>query len=173
MVQVKSQKKTLNKNAAKNDVQKDIKRIKKILNDHFSGDPWIDTTISGTLKSITAKQAAEEHACFNSIWQIVNHTIAWRRALLARVKDKPISVPDNNFIYAVKDTSAKAWKDTIKKYEASHKELIAFLSKSKDTLLDKVSPTSGYSYYELVLSILLHDTYHIGQVVLIKKFLDN
>jgi uncharacterized damage-inducible protein DinB len=166
MVQVKSQKKTLNKN----DPQKDIKRIKKILNDHFSGDPWIDTTISGTLKSITAKQAAEEHAGFNSIWQIVNHTIEWRKALLARVKDKPISVPDNNFICTVKDTSPKAWRETIKKFESSQKELIAFLGKSKDTLLDKVSPTSGYSYYELVLSILLHDTYHIGQIVLIKKF---
>jgi uncharacterized damage-inducible protein DinB len=146
-----------------------IKYIKKLLKDHYSGNPWIDVTITGTLKSITAKQAAGKHGSLNSIWQIVNHMIAWRKALLARVKDKPVSQPDDNFIFPVKDTSPKAWKETIKRFESSQKSLVAFLGKSKDSMLEKVSPTSGYSYYELIMAILLHDTYHIGQIMLIKK----
>ncbi len=149
-----------------------IKRIKKLLSDHYDGVPWIDITIMGTLKSISAKQAAAQIGELNSIWQIVNHMIEWRKALIGRVMDKPVKNPRNNYISQIKDTSAKAWKDTLKKFERSQKDTITFLNKSGDPLLEKISPTSGYSYYELVLAILQHDTYHIGQIVLIKKLLD-
>ncbi len=148
-----------------------INRIKKLLNDHFDGSPWIDNNIIDTLRVITAKQAAAKAGELNSIWQIVNHMIGWREALIARVKDKPIPTPDNNFIFDIKDVSPRAWKDTMKKFERSQKSIITFLNKSKDPLLEKISPTSGYSYYELVMTIIIHDTYHLGQIVLIKKIL--
>lgn len=149
-----------------------IQHINKLLKDHYNGVPWIDITIMGTLKTITAKQAALKLRRLNSIWQIVNHMISWRNALIARVKDKPALHPDNNFIWEVKNTTAKAWKDTIKEFEKSQKDIMTFLGKQKDTHLEKVSPTSGYSYYELVMTIIIHDTYHLGQIVLIKKMID-
>ncbi|MEO8514939.1 MAG: DinB family protein, partial [Ignavibacteria bacterium] len=118
-----------------------INRIKKLLNDHFDGTPWIDHNIIDTLRSVSAKKAAVKEGELNSIWQIVNHMIAWREALIGRVKDKPIPTPDNNFISDVKDISPKAWKDTLKRFECSQKDIIAFLDKSKDLLLEKISPT--------------------------------
>jgi uncharacterized damage-inducible protein DinB len=150
-----------------------IKLVQKLLNDHYDGVPWIDITIMGTLRSITAKQAAAKIGELNSIWQIVNHMIACREALIARVKDKPVAYPDGNYISEIKNTTPKAWKDTLKKFEKSQKNIISFLNRSNDPLLEKISPTSEYSYYELVLAILQHDTYHIGQIVLIKKMLDS
>lgn len=149
-----------------------IKYLTKLFKDHYSGEPWIDTTIMGTLKPLTAKQAAMKVGKNNSIWQIVNHMIAWRRALIQRVKGSPVKVPGNNFISPVKDTSTRAWKDTLKKFERSQKEIIAFLKRADESVLEIISPTSVYSYYELVISILLHDTYHIGQIVLLKKELE-
>ncbi|HMQ79809.1 MAG TPA: DinB family protein [Ignavibacteria bacterium] len=149
-----------------------IQNINKLLKDHYNGVPWIDITIAGTLKTLTAKQAAIKIDGLNSVWQIVNHMISWRNALIARVKDKPARHPDNNFFWEVKDTTAKAWKDTLKKFEKSQKEIIVFLGKQKDSHLEKISPASGYSYYELVMAIIIHDTYHLGQIVLIKKMID-
>lgn len=149
-----------------------ISKIKKLLVDHYDGVPWIDITIMFTLRSLTAKQASVKIGELNSIWQIVNHMIEWRKALIGRVMDKPVKHPRNNYISQVKDTSTKAWKDTLKKFERSQKDIITFLNKSSDLLLEKKSPTSGYSYYELLLAILQHDTYHIGQIVLIKKMLE-
>jgi len=148
-----------------------IKRITKLLKVHYNGQPWIDISIARTLKSVTAKQASTAIGELNSIWQIVNHVIAWRNALIGRVKDKPVPAPADNFIQEVKNTTPKAWKDTLKKFETSQKNIISFLSRSNDQLLEKVSPTSGYTYYELVMAILVHDTYHLGQIVLIKKLL--
>lgn len=150
---------------------KDIKRIGKLLADHYNGNPWIDMTIVGTLKGITAKKAAAKYRKLNSIWQIVNHMILWRRALIARVMDTPVSAPNDNFISEIKDTSPASWKRIIKDFESSQKEITSFLLKQDDRIFDKISPASGYSYYELTAAILLHDTYHLGQIVLIKKLL--
>lgn len=151
----------------------DLTRLKKLFNDHYNGDPWIDITLLNTLKNISANQASEKVGTLNSIWQIVNHMILWRKALLSRVKGNSITVPQNNFITAVKDTSEKNWKKTLKNLEDSQKDLSAFLTKSKDSVLENISPASGYSYYELLISILLHDTYHTGQIVLIKKLIED
>ncbi len=150
----------------------DISKVNKLIKDHYNGNPWIDTTIAATLKQLTAKQAAVKIGELNSIWQIVNHMIMWRTALIARVMDKPISHPDNNYIEEIKDTSAATWKQTIKRFERSQKDITSFLGSSEDELLDKVSPSSGYSYYELVMSIVIHDSYHLGQIVLIKKMME-
>lgn len=148
-----------------------IKRIIKLLKDHYSGKPWIDITTGRTLKSLSAKQASAKYDGLNSIWEIVNHIISWRKALTGRVKDRPVPVPDDNFFSPVKDSSPAAWKKTVVKYELSQKEIMSFLSKSDDSLLENISPVSGYSYYELVISIIIHDTYHLGQIILIKKLL--
>lgn len=152
-------------------MRSNIKHITKLLGDHFEGDPWIDVTIIGELNSLTAKQAAAKTGILNSVWEIVNHMISWRKALIGRVKGKPVKYSDNNFISEVKDKSPAAWKRTISKFRESQNDITGFLKKSDDKLLEIVSPTSGYTYYELVISILLHDTYHLGQIVLIKKLL--
>ena len=152
-------------------MRSNIKYITKLLGDHFNGNPWIDVTINGELNSLTAKQAAAKTGNLNSIWEIVNHMISWRKALIGRVKGKPVKYSDNNFISKVKDKSPAAWKKIISKFRKSQNDIIGFLKKSDDQLLEIVSPTSGYTYYELVMSILIHDSYHLGQIVLIKKIL--
>jgi uncharacterized damage-inducible protein DinB len=97
--------------------------------------------------------------------------VSWRKALLGRVTDKPVSVPGNNYISVIKNTSPKAWKQAIKNFESSQRKIEKFLASSDDRMLEKVSPTSGYLYYELLTFVLVHDTYHLGQIVMLKKML--
>lgn len=151
--------------------KKNINHFIKLLGDHYKGDPWIDNTIAGELKSLTAEQAEKKFGGLNSIWQIANHMISWRNALIARVMDSPLPHPDNNFIEEISDTSEYAWKETLIKFEKSQEDIVKFLSAEEDSLLEKVSPSSGYSFFELVNAILIHDSYHLGQIVLIKKLL--
>lgn len=151
--------------------KKNINHFLKLLGNHYNGSPWIDTTILETLKSLTAEEAARKINGLNSAWQIVNHILGWRNALIARVMDSPLPHPENNFFGEINDTSEKAWKDTLKKFEKSQQDIITFLSLQDDNLLEKISPSSGYSYFELVSAILIHDSYHLGQIVLIKKLL--
>lgn len=148
-----------------------INHVIKLLNDHFNGNPWIDVTILGELKKLSAKQAAYKPGGLNSVWEIVNHMISWRKALIGRVMGKPVKYSDDNFFREVKDRSPEAWKKTIAELKKSQKTIISFLQKQEDELLETVSPASGYTFYELVEAILLHDAYHTGQIVLIKNFI--
>ena len=148
-----------------------IHHLVKLLGDHYGGNPWIDVTITGELKKLTAIQAAAKPVGLNSVWEIVNHMISWRKALISRVMGKAVKYSDDNFFNEVKDRSPKAWKKTLDKLNRSQKEIITFLKKQDDGLLETVSPTSGYTYYELVEAILIHDAYHTEQIVLVKKLL--
>ncbi len=150
-----------------------IRHLTKLLNDHFNGRPWIDTTILGELKKLTAKQALLKPAGLNSVWETVNHMISWRRALIGRVMGKPVKYSKDNFFSEVKNKSHEAWRKTLAELKSSQKEIITFLKKQDDSLLETVSPTSGYTYYELVNAILIHDAYHTGQIVLLKKLISN
>jgi uncharacterized damage-inducible protein DinB len=150
----------------------ELSRLKKLLSDHFDGSPWMDVNIIDTLKNIPASQAAKKINNLNSIWQIVNHMIAWRETNLERLKGEIIPSPENNFIEDIKDTSEEAWQVTLKKMDRSQHNLLSFLSSAKDSMLEKVYITNGHTYYEHLQGILQHDAYHLGQIVLLKKLLE-
>ncbi|MEO5569437.1 MAG: DinB family protein [Bacteroidia bacterium] len=149
----------------------ELPRLKKLLSDHFDGSPWLDVNIMDTLKTISASQAAKKIDHLNSIWQIVNHIIAWRETNLKRLKDEIAADPQNNFIEEVKDTSEEAWQVSLKKLERSQHNILSFISTAKDSMLEKVYITNGFSYYEHLQGILQHDAYHLGQIILLKKLM--
>ncbi|HPG11997.1 MAG TPA: DinB family protein [Chitinophagaceae bacterium] len=151
---------------------KETKRISKLFEDLYNGGPWIDVTITTTVERLTAKQAAQKPpAGINSIWQILNHLISWRKNVLQRVKGKVISTPDHNYILPVSDTSAKAWANTLKKLEKSQQEWLEFLEQIKTNDLLKTYPKNQMTYYDHIQGILQHDAYHLGQIVILSKWI--
>ncbi|MBC7935002.1 MAG: DinB family protein [Rhizobacter sp.] len=149
---------------------KENQRLKKLLDDHFSGDPWIDVPLLKSLDGITAKDAARSIHGLNSIWQIVHHMTCWRETILERVKGKKIPSPADNYFALIEDLSSKAWVNAIKRLKESQKDLQHYLS--VEFTDPDVSPEgSSYTRYELLQGILQHDAYHLGQVILIRKML--
>lgn len=149
---------------------KEIKRITKLLDDIYGGSPWIDVNLMGTLKNISADQAAKKVSQqWNTIWEIVNHLISWRLSVLQRIQDKVLASPADNYFSEVKDTSGEAWEETLKKLEDSQLQWMLVLKKFKKKELEKNYPTSGMSYYEQIQGIIQHDAYHLGQIVLLAK----
>lgn len=149
----------------------ELQRIKKLLSDHFDGSPWLDVNIVDTLKGIPASKAVRKIGNHNSIWQIVNHMIAWREGILKRVKGEFFPSPENNFIEEIKDISEEAWQATLKKLERSQRNLLSFLESADDSILEKIYVPNNLTYYEHLQGILQHDAYHLGQIVLLKKLI--
>lgn len=149
---------------------KENQRLKKLLKDHFNGEPWIDVVILTSLAGLKAKDAVKNIHGLNSIWQIVNHMSCWRETLLRRVEGERIPSPADNYFFEITDPSAAAWNAAIKRLKASQKDLLAFLSKEMADP-DNISAHSNYSQYELLQAVLQHDAYHLGQIVLIRKML--
>lgn len=148
----------------------ETKRITKLLKDIYNGSPWIDVNVAGTLKGITAKQAAKRvFPKTNTIWEIVNHLISWRLNVLQRVQGKLMNAPADNYFSEVKDTSEAAWQNTLQQFEDSQKQWIDFLKDFNETDFEKVYTGNQMTYYEHIHGIIQHDAYHLGQVAMLAK----
>ncbi|CAN5670613.1 DinB family protein [soil metagenome] len=149
---------------------KETMHITKLLDDLYSGDPWIDVSVKGTLKNISASQAVKRmSAKTNSIWEIVNHLINWRLAVLQRVQGVIFPSPDNNFFEPVADTSEKAWVETLQQFDTTQQKWKELLANFNDDYFSKTYSVNNQSYYELIHGIIQHDAYHLGQIVLLSK----
>jgi len=148
----------------------EINRIKKLIGDHFNGEPWLDVNIVETLKNISAEQAAKKIDNLNSIWQIVNQMILWREVLWKKLNGNTVFVSENNFFEEIENTSENEWKLLLKRLEHSQKIILNFLSEQIQFDYDNVFQ-NGHTYYEHLQAILQHDAYHLGQIVLLKKLI--
>ena len=148
----------------------EIKRIASLFDKLYTGEPWIDVNILSTLKRIDGAQASRRvlENC-NTIWEILNHLIAWRRLVIARLKGNDVPSPENNFIEPVQDVSEEAWQSTLQRLENSQLEWIAFLQEFQETDLDKLYKLGAMTNYELIHGIIQHDAYHLGQLVILSK----
>ena len=151
---------------------KETDRIIKLFEDLYKGTPWIDVNIVGTLNNITAAQSAKKIASNrNSIWEIVNHIISWRLAVLQRIQEKQIVVPENNYFEPVKDPSESAWKNTLQQLEFSQQQWVAFLKTFKEADFEKLYQKRNMNYYEHIHGIIQHNAYHLGQITLLSKLI--
>jgi uncharacterized damage-inducible protein DinB len=147
-------------------------RISQLFSQSYNGEPWIDVTTVGTLADVSAEKAAKKLTpSTNSIWEIVNHLVAWRENVLERVNGKVLTTPEHNYFTAVEDTSEAAWKASLAKLENTQQQWIAFLESFDENQFDTIYPNNGLNYYQHIHGILHHDAYHLGQIVLLKKLL--
>ncbi len=145
-------------------------RVQALFTDLYHGHPWLDVTLHDTLSFITAAQAAQRPIKgANTIWEIVNHIIAWRENVLKRVGGEVIESPANNYIQKIEDPSDDAWRQTLKALEVSQKEWIYFLSTFSESDFSNEYPVNKLTYYQHIHGILQHDAYHLGQIVLLAK----
>ena len=149
---------------------KESQYIAKLFEDLYDGSPWIDVTIMGTLKNISPEKAAKKIAPDrNSIWQILNHMIAWRENVLLRVQGTQIITPNNNYFIEITDISETEWEKTLERLDNSQQQWTNFLANLDEAQFDKIYPINKMSYYEHIHGILQHDAYHLGQIVLLSK----
>ncbi len=145
-------------------------RIKKLIADLYSGQPWLDVTIKNTLAHITPGQAFNKISPrWNSIWEILNHIIEWRKAVLLRVQGNTPESPADNYFRPVTDHSEAAWQDTLARLEGTQEAWITFMDQFNQADFEKTYPSNGSSYYDHIQGIIQHDAYHLGQIVLLAK----
>ncbi len=153
---------------------KEAQRLISLFEKLYSGSPWIDVNLLSTLESISSSQANQRilPKC-NTIWEITNHIIAWRKNVLQRVKGHILITPTNNYFEPVTDNSQEAWATTLMSLKDSQDEWTDFLRKLNSHEFDKIYENNSMTYYEHIHGILQHDAYHLGQIVLLAKQFDS
>jgi len=128
------------------------------------------------LTGVSAEVAAAKpvlfkpNAAVHSIWEIVNHLLAWQNEVLEVLDGKQyVSLQGDADWPPVLEPTPSAWDAKMRELAASQ----ARLSKKFDTLSDdelraKV-PGQDYSWRVLLRGIANHTLYHAGQIGLLKK----
>lgn len=150
----------------------EIQRLIQLFEKGYNGSPWIDVNLVDVLQEVTPEQAIKKlYPDANSIWEITNHIISWRENVLQRVQGVEVNTPYHNYFIPIQK-GASTWHQTLKKLEASQKEWISFLKKMKESDLDKLYKPNKMNYYEHIQGILQHDVYHLGQIVMLLRFIE-
>lgn len=139
-----------------------------LLDEAFDQQSWHGPNLRGSIRGVTAKQAAwrpgpDRH----NIWELTLHAAYWkyvvrRRLTSAKTGEKRGSfvLPGSNFFARpIEDTEA-AWKVDIHILAAEHRKLRAVVAQL-------AAPTRAEAH--MIRGVAAHDLYHAGQIRLLRR----
>ena len=131
-------------------------------------------SVLGALRGLSPQVAAwKPYPDRHSIWALALHVAYWNYAVRRRITGeargafprKPSNFPD------VPAQATKAtWNEDRRLVKAQHDLLVEALQNFDPFQLDEYAgDESKTTYADLITGILLHDTYHAGQIVMLKR----
>ncbi len=133
---------------------------------------WLVPLIISVENLSAEKAALKDETGNHSVWGIVDHMIFWNERWLTRLKDgNPGKVEtDNSATFEISAPDETAWSEAVKKLSGILAEVISIVESSDDKFLSaEAFPGYGASWYEMFAQFNLHNAYHIGQIVQLRK----
>ena len=155
----------------------EAERLRRELETTMDGDPWYGSAVARILDGIDATAAAAHPIKgAHSIWELVLHMTAWVNEVRRRLEGGKHGDPAEGDWPRVAETTAEAWKQAISSLRRAHAELARTLATTDDAGLahqvagGQVDSTGRpVTLYQTAIGILQHDTYHAGQLAILKK----
>lgn len=140
---------------------------------HCYENEWF-ASMDQALHGATAAEAAwTSSGTSNSIWQIVNHLIFWNEDIIHRIKgiENPDKAENNEetFGYPGDPEDEVGWTQTVQRLNEVMNKLKTTIADLDDEKLKTPYTANSCSIERLLSNIIMHDTYHIGQIVLLRK----
>lgn len=150
------------------------KQIAKQFRDlHFGGN-WTAVNLKDTLSNIGWKQATTKVHNLNTIAALVFHINYYVCAVLKVLQSEPLNASDKFSFDLPPITSEENWKGLVNKTFTDAELFVAQIETLDEAKLseDFADPKYG-SYYRNLHGIIEHTHYHLGQIVLINKMLND
>ncbi|HXZ28413.1 MAG TPA: DinB family protein [Terriglobales bacterium] len=145
-------------------------RLADQLHRAYAGPAWHGPALRRLLRGITAKQAAARPLRnAHTVWELVLHITAWKRAVLRRMQGHALSLsPAQNFPPMPNATAAN-WQSTLAALQAAQQDLHRAVAALPESRLKRIVPGKRYTLYFMLHGLVQHDLYHAGQIALLKK----
>jgi uncharacterized damage-inducible protein DinB len=137
----------------------------------YEKEEW-NPPLTDVLSGLTAEQAnwrpVGEHV--NTIWETLNHLIFYKERLLKRLIGEEIDYPvgvtnDDTFLGA--STSEEDWQNTQERLKAVHLAMRDQIAALTENQFEHPIPTTTIGLW--INNLILHDSYHTGQIVFLRK----
>lgn len=140
---------------------------------HCNENEWF-ASMDQALHGVNASDAAwTSSGNSHSIWQIVNHLIFWNEDVIHRINGTEnkhnIESNDETFGNPGDSEDEIGWAQTVQRlYEVMNK-IKTVIADLDDEKLTAPYVADSYSIQRLLSNVMMHDTYHLGQIVLLRK----
>lgn len=130
--------------------------------------------VLSVLRSVSATQAAwKPSPDRHSIWELTLHLAYWKYAVRRRITNAPkggFQRTPSDWPQPPTEPTEKAWKADRALLKSEHDLLVELISDFDSEQLDAGAGASGqWTHMDLLSGVVLHDTYHIGQIQLMKR----
>lgn len=146
-----------------------MKRIDLLLNvldSTFDKESWY-APFKDAIEGITAEQATWRPTgeATKTIWENVNHLIYYKERLVAKMDGRQWTNIDGNetFYLTQQSNDDKEWNKVVERAINAHHSLRQMLSSISTEEIEQDS------FEGKLLDIMLHDAYHTGQIIQIRK----
>ncbi|ASZ13306.1 DinB family protein [Chitinophaga pendula] len=150
-----------------------VPQIAKHFRDVHTGGNWTSVNLKDTLTGISWQQATTRVHNLNTIAVLVFHINYYVDAVLKVLKGQPLEANDK-FSFDLPPINSEAeWQQLVQKALQDAAAFSAEIEKLEEQrlLTDFADPKYG-NYYRNITGIVEHTHYHLGQIVLIKKILN-
>lgn len=139
----------------------------KVLDSTYDKESWY-VPFKDAIEGLTAQQASwkPRGEATKSVWENVNHLIYYKERLAANMEGREWKNPldgGQTFFLTEQSGDESEWRKVVERAEIAQRSLREVVSKTSAEKFDEDS------LEEKLLDIMLHDAYHTGQIMLIRK----
>jgi uncharacterized damage-inducible protein DinB len=153
-------------------VSREIDLLLVALDQAYDHKSWHGTNLKGSLKGLTAEEAALRTASGRpSIHELVAHLAYWKYTVLRQLTNLPrgsFPLKGSNW-FPRENADAAQWQADRVLLDRMHQELHAAVAALKPGDLDRPSAKAKFLNRDLILGAVAHDLHHGGQIQLIKR----
>jgi hypothetical protein len=138
---------------------------------HFGGN-WTDVNLKQTLSDVTWQQATTKVYSLNTIAVLTYHINYFVVAVLNVLQGIPLTAHDKYSFDLPPIQSEEDWKKLLDKIWSDAEKFVTLVEQLPENKLNEIFVLEKYgTYHRNLLGVIEHTHYHLGQIVLLKKIL--
>ena len=138
---------------------------------HFGGN-WTSVNLKQTLENVDWKQATTKVYSFNTIAVLVFHINYYVSAVTKVLLGGPLDAHDKYSFDLSPIQSQEDWEKLLQKMWTEAENFATLVEQLSENKFGEVFSDEKYgNYYRNLHGIIEHTHYHLGQIILIKKLL--
>ena len=147
----------------------EVRILIELLDEAFDKKSWHGPNLRGSIRGVTAKQAAwRPKPGAHNIWELTLHAAYWKYVVRRRItgeKRGSFVLTGSNFFHRPVQLTDKAWRADIEILESEHKKL-------RHVVANLRANTHDSKTFHLIRGVAAHDLYHAGQIRLLRRLSD-